>query len=219
MSPSIRIYFSLQRSWTKEDWARHNAWLAKKARPKTCVEAPAPPNPKKPFHAMSRFNKLATPKYPPPPPETFFKDDHIKQGPRYVKPQALTYEPSENIKKLCQPKSVFEKEDVDAYFAVKENAIRGGYANYKPSQRIVDLSKHKEFGIGEYILDKGDPSTLGKVKPQALKCKTTKRTEELSKPKPQPEKEDIEAAFKVSKRALTGKASVRTLELSEPKTR
>ena len=94
---------------------------------------------------------------------------------------------------------------------VKESAL-----NYKPTERILELSRPRPFASG-YMPCK-TPDETWRVSQNARKASTSDRVEELSKPHIRTVGTNLPRtdAFIVSEAAKKAKASNRIVELSQP---
>jgi hypothetical protein len=94
--------------------------------------------------------------------------------------------------------------------------VKGSALNYRPSERILELSRPRSFANG-YMPCK-TPYETWRVSPNARKASTSERVDELSRPHIRTVATNLPRtdAFTVSETAKKAKASNRILELSLP---
>ena len=117
--------------------------------------------------------------------------------------------PSERLEELAKATKRIINMEND--WKVKESALL-----YKPSERIVELSRPRPFATG-YMPCK-TPDETWRVSVNARKASTSDRVEELSKPHIRTVASNLPRtdAFTVSEAAKKAKASNRIVELSQP---
>ncbi|XP_028414773.1 testicular haploid expressed gene protein-like [Dendronephthya gigantea] len=117
--------------------------------------------------------------------------------------------PSERLDELAKAsKRIINMENE---WRVKMSAL-----NYKPSERILELSRPRPFANG-YLPCK-TPDETWRVSPNARKASTSDRVDELSRPQVRTVGTNLPRtdAFVVSDAAKKAKASDRIVELSQP---
>ena len=122
---------------------------------------------------------------------------------------AMNALPTHRIGELARAsKRITNKE---SEWKVKESAL-----NYRPSERILELSRPRPFANG-YVACK-TPKETWRVSPNARRATTSERIEELSKPHVRTVGTNLPRtdAFIVSEAAKNAKASDRIIELSQP---
>ena len=117
--------------------------------------------------------------------------------------------PTHRIEKLARASKRII--NMESEWKVKESAL-----NYRPSERILELSRPRPFANG-YVSCK-TPNETWRVSPNARKASMSERVEELSKPHVRTVGTNLPRtdAFIVSEAAKKAQASDRIIELSQP---
>ena len=117
--------------------------------------------------------------------------------------------PTERIEELSRASKRII--NIENEWKIKESAL-----NYKPSERILELSRPRPF-VNGYMPCK-TPDETWRVSPNARKASNSERVEELSKPHVRTVGTNLPRtdAFIVSDAAKKAKASDRIIELSQP---
>lgn len=154
----------------------------------------------------ARLNQLATPRpmhpeYQPPKPAI-----------PVITKAAMEAIPSDRLEALARASR--RTINVESEWTVKESAL-----NYRPSERILELSRPRPFANG-YMPCKS-PDETWRVSASARKASISDRIEELSKPQVRTVGTNLPRtdAFVVSESAKKAKASNRIVELSQPVSR
>ncbi|XP_053945901.1 testicular haploid expressed gene protein-like [Anastrepha ludens] len=185
--------------WDDAEWKKHTKYLKKLAKPKKEPKQPKLPVKKMKLQNMKRFHTLAFPK----------THEEPTKGPWTLTPGMKSYEPSERIRKISQPRMYDESALIQNFpIPVSPAALA-----YKATTRTQELATARVKGVGESDL-KENPFSIS---PNALKARTTARIKELAEPKEYENAHIRENPFAISPAALKAKASPRIIELAQPK--